>query len=121
MEVNLNKDVMQAVEALNYRVTVGDVASRAGLDVQVAQQGLLALASETQGHMQVSEAGEIAYEFPKNFRGILRNKYWQLRMQEMLSKIWQVLFYLIRVSFGIVPSRPPLSSFWKSACVYTHT
>ena len=102
MESNLNQDVMQAVESLNYRVTVGDVAAQAGLDVQVAQQGLLALASETQGHMQVSEAGEIAYEFPRNFKSILRNKYWQLRMQETLSKVWQVAFYLIRVSFGVV-------------------
>jgi hypothetical protein len=98
----LNKDVMQAVEALKYRVTVGDVAARAGLNVEVAQQGLLALASETQAHLQVSEAGEIAYEFPKNFRAALRNKYWQLRFQEIVAKVWQVVFYLIRVSFGIV-------------------
>ncbi len=98
----LNKDVMKAVESLSYRVTVGDVAARAGLNVEIAQQGLLALASETQAHLQVSEAGEIAYEFPKNFRGVLRNKYWQLRFQEIVAKVWQVVFYLIRVSFGIV-------------------
>ena len=100
--MELNPDVMQAVEALDYRVTVGDVAARAGLNVEIAQQGLLALASETQGHMQVSETGEIAYEFSPKFRSILRNKYWQLRAQEILSKVWQVVFYLIRVSFGIV-------------------
>ncbi|MEL7330043.1 MAG: hypothetical protein AAGJ69_09410, partial [Cyanobacteria bacterium J06559_1] len=69
---------MQAVEALDYRVTVGDVAARAGLKVEVAQQGLLALASETAAHMQVSESGEIAYEFPRKFRSVLRSKYWQL-------------------------------------------
>nr|WP_228024520.1 hypothetical protein [cf. Phormidesmis sp. LEGE 11477] len=93
---------MQAVESLDYRVTVGDVATKAGLNVEVAQQGLLALASETQGHMQVSESGEIAYEFPRNFRGVLRNKYWQLRAQETLSKVWGALFYVIRISFGIM-------------------
>jgi hypothetical protein len=98
----LNKDVMQAVESLSYRVTVGDVAARAGLNVEIAQQGLLALASETQAHLQVSESGEIAYEFPKNFRTVLRNKYWQLRFQEIAAKIWQVVFYCIRVSFGIL-------------------
>ncbi|MEM8506163.1 MAG: hypothetical protein AAF716_23810, partial [Cyanobacteria bacterium P01_D01_bin.1] len=74
----------------------------AGLNVEVAQQGLLALASETQGHMQVSDSGEIAYEFSKNFRSVLRNKYWQLRAQETLSKIWGALFYVIRISFGIM-------------------
>ena len=98
----LNKDVMQAVEALNYRVTVGDVAARAGINVAVAQQGLLALASETQGHMQVSETGEIAYEFSRSFRSTLRNKYWQIRMQALLSKVWQVAFYIVRISFGIM-------------------
>lgn len=98
----LNQDVMKAVESLKYRVTVGDVAAQAGLNVEVAQQGLLALASETQGHLQVSDAGEIAYEFPKNFRGVLRNKYWQLRFQEIAAKIWQVVFYIIRISFGVI-------------------
>lgn len=97
----LNNDVMKAVESLKYRVTVGDVAARAGLNLATAEQGLLALASETQAHLQVSEEGEIAYEFPRNFRGVLRNKYWQLRAKEFASKIWQVVFYLIRVSFGI--------------------
>lgn len=98
----LNQDVMKAVESLKYRVTVGDVATQAGLNVETAQQGLLALASETQGHLQVSEAGEIAYEFPKNFRSVLRNKYWQLRFQEIAAKIWRVVFYIIRISFGII-------------------
>lgn len=93
---------MNAVESLEYRVTVGDVAARAGLNVEVAQQGLLALASETQAHMQVSAAGEIAYEFSRNFRGVLRNKYWQLRVRELTSKVWQVVFYIIRISFGVM-------------------
>lgn len=99
---SLNPDVMKAVESLKYRVTVGDIAANAGLNVEIAEQGLLALASETQAHLQVSEAGEIAYEFPKNFRSVLRNKYWQLRVQALLSKVWQVVFYIIRLSFGIM-------------------
>lgn len=97
-----NAAVMKAVESLDYRVTVGDVAARAGLDLNVAQQGLNALAADTQAHLQVSDAGEIAYAFPKNFRAILRNKYWRIRLQETWSRIWNVLFYLIRISFGIL-------------------
>jgi hypothetical protein len=98
----LNPSVMQAVEKLGYRVTVGDVASQAGLEVQVAERDLLALASEAGGHMQVAESGEIAYLFSKNFRDVLRNKYFRLQLQEWWSKIWRVLFYIIRVSFGLV-------------------
>ncbi len=98
----LNPSVMQAVERLGYRVTVGDVASQAGLEVQVAERDLLALASEAGGHMQVAESGEMAYLFSNNFRDVLRNKYFRLRLQEWWSKIWSVLFYIIRISFGVV-------------------
>lgn len=93
---------MKSIEQLNYRVTVGDVASNAGLNLEVARQELLVLASETQGHLQVAETGDIVYLFPKNFRGILRNKYWRLRWEKWFSRIWQIIFYLIRISFGIV-------------------
>ncbi|MGD1931202.1 MAG: hypothetical protein ACFB12_20065 [Leptolyngbyaceae cyanobacterium] len=97
-----NTAVMEAVESLDYRVTVGDVAAKSGLELAVAQQQLNALAADTLAHLQVSEAGEIAYEFPKGFRAILRNKYWRLRWQQTWEKIWGVLFYLIRISFGVL-------------------
>jgi hypothetical protein len=97
-----NPEIMQAVERLDYRVTVGDIASQAGLNVTVAQQGLLALASEAGGHLQVAESGEVVYLFPQNFRTVLRNKSLQLQLQEWWGKVWKVLFYLIRISFGIV-------------------
>ncbi|MDV3350144.1 hypothetical protein D0962_14180 [Leptolyngbyaceae cyanobacterium CCMR0082] len=100
--MELNKDIMKAVETLKYRVTVGDVAAKTGLNISQAEAGVLALASETQAHMQVSETGDIAYEFSPQFRAILRNQYWQLRWQETWEKIWAVLFYLIRISFGLM-------------------
>ncbi|OCR00310.1 hypothetical protein BCD67_25250 [Oscillatoriales cyanobacterium USR001] len=97
-----NPNIMQAVEQLGYRVTVGDVVAKAGLDVNFAQRELLALASDVGGNLQVAESGEIAYSFPQNFRDILRNKFLWLQLQEWWAKIWRVLFYLIRISFGIV-------------------
>jgi hypothetical protein len=97
-----NPTIMQAVEQLGYRVTVGDVAAKAGLDVNFAQRELLTLASEAGGNLQVAESGDIAYLFPNNFRDILRNKFLRLQLQEWWQKIWRILFYLIRISFGIV-------------------
>ncbi|MDZ8055535.1 MAG: hypothetical protein RMX68_011695 [Aulosira sp. ZfuVER01] len=96
-----NPTIMQAVEQLGYRVTVGDVATQAGLNIAEAGQGLLALASDAGGHLQVAESGDIVYLFPQNFRAILQNKYLQLRLQEWWQKVWGALFYLIRISFGI--------------------
>lgn len=100
--MELNQDVMKAVETLEYRVTAGDVAAKTGLNISQAEAGVLALASATQAHMQVADTGDIAYEFPRQFRATLRNQYWQLRWQETWQKIWAVLFYLIRISFGIM-------------------
>jgi hypothetical protein len=97
-----NPLIMKSVEQLNYRMTVGDVAAQAGLEINQAQQGLLALASEAGGHLQVADTGDIVFLFPKNFRAILRNKYWRLQLQEWWEKIWKVLFYLIRISFGVI-------------------
>lgn len=97
-----NPTIMQAVEQLGYRVTVGDVAAKAGLDVNFAQRELLTLASEAGGNLQVAESGDIAYLFPNNFRDILRNKFLRLQLQEWWQKIWRILFYVIRISFGIV-------------------
>lgn len=97
-----NPTIMKAVEQLNYRVTLGDVATKAGLELNLTERGLLALASDAGGHLQVAETGDIVYQFPKNFRSILRNKYWKLRWQQTWDKIWGVLFYGIRISFGIV-------------------
>ncbi|WP_414566765.1 MULTISPECIES: hypothetical protein [unclassified Anabaena] len=97
-----NPTIMKAIENLDYRVTVGDVAAQAGLNVAEAGQGLLALASDAGGHLQVAETGDIVYKFPRNFRDILRNKYLQLRLREWWQKVWGGLFYLIRVSFGVL-------------------
>lgn len=97
-----NPTIMQAVEQLDYRATIGDVATHAGLELDFAERGLLALASEAGGHLQVAETGDIVYQFPKNFRAILRNKSWQLQWQETWQKIWRVLFYIIRISFGTI-------------------
>lgn len=96
------KTITQAVERLGYRVTVGDVAAEAGLPVLEAQQGILALATEAQAHLQVAESGEIAYVFPKNLQAVLWSKSWRLRLQSNWEKVWRVLFYLIRISFGVL-------------------
>lgn len=102
MTATPNPAILKSIEQLDYQVTVGDVAAQAGLEINFAQQGLLALAAEAGGHLQVADSGEMVFQFPKNYRTILRNKYWRLRLKETWEKIWKVLFYIIRISFGIV-------------------
>jgi hypothetical protein len=100
--MSLNPKVITAIEQLNFRATVGDVAVQSGLDVQVAQQELMALAASAGGHLQVTETGEVAYLFARNFRSILQAKFLKLRLLAWGHKIWRVLFYLIRISFGVL-------------------
>ena len=97
-----NPAIMRSVEQLGYRVTVGDVATQIGLNIAEVNQSLLALAADAGGHLQVAESGDVVYQFPKNFRDIIRNKYLQIRLQEWWKKVWSVLFYLIRISFGVL-------------------
>jgi hypothetical protein len=97
-----NPAILNAIEQLDYRVTVGDVSNHTGLRLSLAQQGLIELADRAGGHLQVTDTGEIIYVFARNFRDILRNKFWRLRLKEWSSKIWRIIFYLVRISFGII-------------------
>ncbi|MBW4441637.1 MAG: hypothetical protein KME10_10460 [Plectolyngbya sp. WJT66-NPBG17] len=106
-----DSSILKAIESLNYRATVGDVAAQAGLNINLAEKGLLALASQADGQLQVAESGEVIYQFPRNFRNVLRDKDARLRRKEALEKIWRVLFYLIRMSFGVVLVLLILASF----------
>jgi hypothetical protein len=94
--------VMEAVEKLNYRVTVGDVAAQSGLSFATANSELMSLATASGGHLQVAESGDIAYVFARNFRNILLNRSFKLQVQAWLKSVWKWVFYLIRISFGIV-------------------
>jgi hypothetical protein len=97
-----NPTIMKAVEQLDYRTTIGDLAAHVGMDVRLAERELLALASEAGGHLQVAQSGDIVYQFPQNFRAVLRQKFFRLQLQQWWEKIWRILFYLIRISFGII-------------------
>jgi hypothetical protein len=94
--------VIDAVEKLNYRVTIGDVAAQSGLDLNTAQREVLAIASEAGGHIQVAESGEIAYKFAPNFRQILISRSFWLQVKESLKGVWKWVFLGIRFSFGIL-------------------
>ncbi len=81
-----NPAIMEAVEQLGYRVTVGDVATQAGFNVNLAQQGLLALATDVGGHLQVAETGEIVYLFPKKPTGGFAEQVFALAATRVVEK-----------------------------------
>ncbi len=100
--MNTNPQLMTAVEQLGYRVTCGDVVTHTGIHLEAARSGLLALANQTGGHLQVTDTGEVIYVLAPDFRQILLRKYVKLQFKAWLDRIWAVLFYLIKISFGIL-------------------
>ena len=60
-----------------------------------------AVASVTcNGGVQVSEAGDVLYVLPQNFKAIIRGRSWLLRLEPALKGATNAAEYLLRVSFG---------------------
>ncbi len=97
-----NPQLMTAVERLGYRVTSGDVAMQTGIRIEEARTGLLALTNQTGGHLQVTESGEVIYVLTPDFRQILTRKFVKLQVKAWLERIWKVVFYAVKISFGIL-------------------
>lgn len=94
--------MVQALEELGGRVTVGEVASKAGLKVTEVEEGLVALAADTLATLEVSEAGDVLYTFPDDVTGTLRDKSFRLRIEPVLQQALEVGSWGLRVSFGLV-------------------
>ncbi len=100
--MNANPQLMTAVEQLGYRVTCADVVTHSGIHLEAARSGLLALANQTGGHLQVTDTGEVIYVLAPDFRQVLLRKSVKLQAKAWLAKIWSIGFYLIKISFGIL-------------------
>ncbi|CAN0502168.1 unnamed protein product, partial [Laminaria digitata] len=57
-----------------FRAVPSDVAALAGVDLNVAKTGLVNLANLVGGDLEVSNDGELVYNFPSNFRASLLQK-----------------------------------------------
>ncbi|CAI9097735.1 OLC1v1034211C1 [Oldenlandia corymbosa var. corymbosa] len=91
---------MDAIDSFGGRVTVGDVASKAGLKLNEAQKALQALAADTDGFLEVSDEGDVLYVFPKDYRAKLTAKSFRMRIEPVAEKAKLGAEYLVRVSFG---------------------
>ncbi|XP_076900212.1 uncharacterized protein At5g03900, chloroplastic-like [Bidens hawaiensis] len=91
---------MEAVDKCGRRVTVGDVASKAGIRLTEASKALQAIAADTNGFLEVSDEGAILYVFPKDYRSKLASKSLLIRTEPYLEKVKSGAAYLVRVTFG---------------------
>ncbi|KAL9238897.1 hypothetical protein vseg_013265 [Gypsophila vaccaria] len=97
---DVRKRSMDAIDSLGGRVTIGDVAAKAGLNLTVAQKALQALAADSNGFLEVSDEGDVLYVFPKDYRSQLVGKSLRMKIEPWAEKAKSAAEYLIRVSFG---------------------
>ncbi|KAL4440143.1 hypothetical protein ABPG75_003144 [Micractinium tetrahymenae] len=90
----------RAIELRGGRVTIGDVASTAGLRLDQAEGAVRALAADSQATLQVAEDGEIVWVFPRGFQDTIRSKSLLLRLEPAAKTIKAGAEYLLRVAFG---------------------
>ncbi|KAF8403293.1 hypothetical protein HHK36_011395 [Tetracentron sinense] len=100
LATDVRKRAMEAVDSCGGRVTIGDVASKAGLKLNEAQKALQALAADTSGFLEVSDEGDVLYVFPRDYRSKLASKSFRMRIEPFVEKAKSAAEYLIRVSFG---------------------
>ncbi|CAA3016772.1 uncharacterized protein At5g03900, chloroplastic isoform X1 [Olea europaea subsp. europaea] len=96
----VRKRAMDAIDSFGGRVTIGDVASKAGLKLNEAQKALQAVAADTNGFLEVSDEGDVLYVFPKDYRSKLAAKSFKIKIEPLFEKVKMATEYVVRVSFG---------------------
>eukprot|EP00245_Coleochaete_scutata_P013752 TRINITY_DN569_c0_g1_i1.p1 TRINITY_DN569_c0_g1~~TRINITY_DN569_c0_g1_i1.p1 ORF type:complete len:569 (-),score=108.19 TRINITY_DN569_c0_g1_i1:162-1868(-) len=91
---------IRAVDELGRRVTVGDVAAKAGVKLSQAEKALQALATDAGGFLEVSDEGDVLYGFPSNYRSNLTSKSLALKVEPVFAALKGAGAYLTRVAFG---------------------
>ncbi len=82
--------------------TTADAAIATGLPLNIVEPRLLALAVASGAQLRVSKDGNVTYVFRSQLRRFLLARSWRLRLHACLRRVWSLLFWIIRCSFGVV-------------------
>ena len=72
------------------------------MPMDVIEPRLLSLAVASGAQLRVADDGNVTYVFPAQLRRLLLARSWRLRLAACLRKVWSLLFWVIRCSFGVV-------------------
>jgi len=96
------KTVIKAINDLGRYVSAADVSVKTGLPLAISTQALNQIAEETVGHLKVSNAGDIAYSFPIGYQSAYISKGIKRSIEKFTKKLFEIGFFVLRVSFGIL-------------------
>lgn len=102
MQTQEKQRVIKAINELGRKVSVADVATKTGLPLVVASSAINEVAAETKGHLQVSTAGDITYQFDFGFQNSYLAKGIHRFLERVGQNLFRVGFFLLRISFGIM-------------------
>jgi len=85
-----------------FKVTSADIASSAGVDLNVASSALISRAYDTGALMDVISSGDIVYTFPQDYKNKLLSKSIKYKLQTIKKVIVPFLSRVFVVSFGLV-------------------
>jgi hypothetical protein len=94
--------VVGAIRSLGLRVTASDVAATTGLPLWEAIRELNKVAADAHAVLQVSKEGLIAYCFRGDPEAVYAAKGVQKAFNELITKIKQAFFFMVRCSFGLL-------------------
>ena len=96
------KIVLKAIDELGRRVTPADISAKTGLPVLAASAELNRIASETGGHLEVANTGDIAYKFDPGYLSTYLTSGFRKTLSDIWDKVFKAGFFLVRISFGVM-------------------
>lgn len=94
--------VTKSISDLGRRVTAADVSTKTGLPVLLVSQALNQIASETGGHLAVSQAGDLVYSFPLGFANKYLTHGFRNFVEKTCEQAFKIGFFLLKISFGVM-------------------
>src|SRR4030095_1190987 len=92
--------VIASIKKLNFRTTPPELAAASALSINQSAFWLNKIAGETRGKLEVAADGTVYYSFTRNFTGAYLQRGLRKAALVVLSVVCQLLYWLIRVSFG---------------------
>jgi len=95
------RQIIKAIRDLDNRVTVADVVATTGLSLNEVTEELNSVAAQSQATLDVTNVGEVFYNFPHNFAMAYYAQGAKRILLDVWNSIFKVMFFIFRISFGI--------------------
>jgi hypothetical protein len=93
--------IIDAINQLGRRVTVGDIAAKTGLPLLAAGRALNGVAADCKATLQVGADGTLVYKFRPAFETAYIGSALHEGLKRCAKSVFDTGYYLLRMSFGV--------------------